>query len=122
MLPVFVFLAVFTAFAIGLWFSALNTRFRDVRYTVPFLLRLWMFLTPVAYPTEKIVQALPAGWARIYSLNPMVAVVDGFRWALLQEAALDTGALGLSLAAVLVVFASGLFYFRYTERTLADLV
>ena len=115
--PLWVGLAVMTALAASLWLSSLNVRYRDVRYTLPFLTQLWLFSTPVAYPTSIV----PDVWRPLYALNPMVGVVDGFRWALLGGPAPGTTVV-VSAAVVLVVLAGGLFYFRRTERTFADVV
>ena len=117
-LPLFTILAVTTAVAVSLWLAALNVRYRDVRYTVPFLTQLWLFVTPVAYPTTLV---RDPWWRAWYSVNPMVGVVDGFRWALLGGP-WPGATIFASTAAVLVILASGLFYFRRTERTFADVV
>lgn len=118
MLPVFLFVAIVAAIGISLWFSALNVKYRDVRYTIPFLTQLLLFATPVAYASIEV----PESFRLIYSLNPMVSVVQGFRWALFDGAfAFDLGS-WLSVAVVVAVFVSGLFYFRRAERTFADVV
>ena len=80
-LPLFLLLALLTALAVGLWLSALNVRYRDVGYAIPFLIQLWMFASPIAYPVSLV----PEKWRMLYSLNPMVGVIEGFRWALLAE-------------------------------------
>lgn len=116
--PLWTLLAVSTALAIGLWLSALNVRYRDVRYTVPFLAQVWLFATPVAYASSII----PASWRPFYALNPMAGVVEGFRWALLGRAASPGPTLAISVAAVAAILVSGLYYFRRTERTFADIV
>jgi lipopolysaccharide transport system permease protein len=117
-LPIFVAIAVLSAMGIGFWFSALDARYRDIRYTLPFLTQFWLFATPVVYPLSLV----PDSWRWIYALNPMVGVVEGFRWALLGEAwALDPLS-GVSIAVVVVMFLGGLLYFRRAERTLADVV
>jgi lipopolysaccharide transport system permease protein len=116
-LPAWMLLALITAFSVGLWLSALNVRYRDIRYTLPFLTQIWLFATPVAYP----VSIVPEAWRPLYALNPMVGVVEGFRWALL-----GTGAPGLTVAVsglvVVAILVSGLFYFRSVERTMADVI
>lgn len=122
LLPVFMLLAIMSAMAIGLWLSALNAKYRDFRYVVPFMLNLWMFLTPVAYPASAVTSKLPAGWGWVYNLNPMVGVVEGFRWALLGKSGLAPEMLLVSSAAVVVVFAGGLIYFRKMERGFADVL
>jgi len=119
-LPAFIILAFISALGVGLWLSALNVQFRDVKHTVPFLVQIWFFLTPVVYTaSDRITDPV---WLSIYSLNPMVGVVEGFRWALLG---LDTKPGPIILASAfgsLVVFTGGLFYFRRMEKTFADVV
>jgi lipopolysaccharide transport system permease protein len=116
-LPLFMLLALCTALSVGLWFSALNVKYRDVRYTIPFLTQLWMFATPVAYPSSLI----PQPWRAWSGLNPMSGVVEGFRWALLGKSGSPGMLLWVSIAAVLVLLAGGLFYFRRMESTFADI-
>ena len=111
-------LAVLAALAVGLWLSALNVQYRDVQQMVPFLTQIWMYATPIVYPISTI----PAGTLRsIYSLNPMVGVVQGFRWALFGGSPPDITLL-ISALAVLVLLVSGLFFFRRMEKTFADVV
>lgn len=111
-------LAVFTAIAVGLWLSALNVRFRDVQQMIPFLIEAWMYASPVVYSARII----PTGkWQIVYALNPMAGVIQGFRWALLDTAPPDLSML-VSFSVVLVIFISGLVYFRKMERTFADIV
>ena len=117
-LPLFILIAVMAAMGIGFWFSALNARYRDVRHTLSFLTLLWMFATPVVYPLSLV----PASSRLLYSLNPMVGVVEGFRWALLGETWTFAPLLAISLISVVALFVGGLFYFRRAERTLADIV
>ena len=117
-IPIFTFFAVLTALAVGLWLSALNVQYRDVRYTIPFLTQFWMFLTPVAYPASLV----PAKYRMLYGVNPMAGVAEGFRWALLDTDAPDWGMMAVSAVAVLVLLTAGLFYFRRMERTFADVV
>ena len=116
--PVFLLLAVCTALAVGLWLSALNVQFRDVRYTIPFLTQFWMFATPVVYPSSLV----PAKWRVWYGLNPMAGVIDGFRYALLGRAAKPGPMIWVSAAAVAVLLLGGLLYFRKMESTFADVV
>ena len=116
-IPVWTLLAVSSAVAVSLWLAAINVRYRDVRYTVPFLTQMWLFITPVAYPSSMV----PEAWLGLYALNPMVGVVDGFRWALIGGPWPGTTVLG-STAAMFVLLIGGLYYFRRTERTFADLV
>lgn len=117
-LPALILLAATTALAIGLWLSALNVQFRDVRYTVPFLTQCWMFATPIAYPSSLLEEP----WRTVYGLNPMVGVVEGFRWALLGTNTAPGPMIGVSALATLVLLTGGAFYFRRMEKRFADLV
>jgi lipopolysaccharide transport system permease protein len=117
-LPLWTGLAITTALGVGLWLSALNVRYRDVRYTLPFLTSIWLFATPVVYPSSIV----PVKWQALYALNPMVGVVEGFRWALLDKASPSLVMVATSGLAVVAILVTGLFYFRRTERTFADLV
>lgn len=117
-LPGFILLAVLTALAVGLWLSALNVQYRDVRYTMNFLVQFWLFATPVAYPSSIV----PESWRALYGLNPMAGVVEGFRWALLGKSAPPSAMLFVSLAVVLVLLIGGLYYFRRMEQEFADIV
>ncbi|MGE5231469.1 MAG: ABC transporter permease, partial [Deltaproteobacteria bacterium] len=116
-LPAFLALAALSAFAIGLWLSALNVRYRDVRHTVPFLVQFWLFVTPVAYPSSLV----PERFRLWYGLNPMVGVVDGFRWAVLGRPTAPAAA-AVSAVVILLLLIGGLGYFRRTERTFADII
>jgi lipopolysaccharide transport system permease protein len=116
MLPGFTLLAVTAALAVGLWLSALNVKYRDVRYALHFLAQFWLFVTPVAYPSSLV----PERWQLLYGVNPMAGVVDGFRWALLGEA--PPGPLVvMSVATTAMLLIGGMFYFRRMERSFADL-
>lgn len=117
-IPLWTLLAVATALSLGLWLSALNVRYRDVRYTIPFLTQVWLYATPVAYASSLI----PAAWRPLYALNPMAGVVEGFRWALLGSAAAPGLTTLISLAAVFALLFGGLAFFRRTERTFADVI
>lgn len=117
-LPLFIGLALLTAFGIGLWFAALNVKYRDIGYGVPFLVQLWMYASPVAYPVSLV----PERWRVLYNLNPMVGVIEGFRWGLLGKESLDFGALAISAAAVLALMVGGMVYFKRTERTMVDVI
>ena len=117
-LPLFLLLALLTALAVGLWLSALNVRYRDVGHTIPFLVQLWMFASPVAYPVSLV----PEKWRMLYSLNPMAGVIEGFRWALLGQESPDFGVILISSVMVLALLLPGIVYFKYTERTFADVV
>ncbi len=116
--PVFLLLAVCTALALGLWTSALNVQYRDVKYTIPFLTQFWLFATPVVYPSSLI----PAKWRVWYGLNPMAGVIDGFRYALLGRVAKPGPMIWVSAGAVAVLLLGGLLYFRKMESTFADVV
>jgi len=117
-LPLFVLLALATALGIGLWLSALNVQYRDIRFTIPFLTQFWLFATPIAYPSSLI----PEKWRVLYGLNPMAGVVEGFRWALLGTARGPGPMLAVSVGVVLVLLVGGLYYFRRMEKTFADVV
>jgi lipopolysaccharide transport system permease protein len=116
-LPAFILLAIMTALGVGLWLSALNVQYRDVRYTINFLIQFWLFATPVAYPSSIV----PERWRVLYGLNPMAGVVEGFRWALLGNK--PPGAmLAVSVAVVIAILIGGLYYFRRMEQQFADVV
>jgi len=117
-LPGFILLAIASALGTGLWLSALNVRYRDVRYTLTFLIQLWLLATPVAYPSSMI----PERWRALYGLNPMAGVVEGFRWALLGKSEGPGALLAVSVVMVILVFIGGLFYFRRMEAEFADVV
>jgi lipopolysaccharide transport system permease protein len=117
-LPLFLLLALATALAVGLWLSALNVRYRDVGYAIPFVVQIWMYASPVAYPVSLV----PERWRVLYSLNPMAGVIEGFRWALLGRGTLDFGATAASAVLVGALLLGGLVYFRRVERTFADVV
>lgn len=118
-LPFFVLLAFVTSLGVGLWLSAMNVQFRDVRYVVPFLTQFWMFSTPIAYPSSLIEnETLRA----IYGLNPMTGVVEGFRWALIDTDTAPGPMIMVSTLAAVLLLVSGLFYFRRMEKSFADVV
>ena len=117
-LPLFISLALAAALAVGLWLSALSVEYRDVRYTLGFLTQFWMFITPVAYSSNIV----PKHWRLLYGLNPMVGVVDGFRWCLLGQADPPGWSLLMSTMMTFALLVGGLFYFRRMERTFADVV
>jgi lipopolysaccharide transport system permease protein len=121
MLPVFLLLAVLTALGVGLWLSALNAIYRDVRYVVPFLVQFWMFASPVVYPSSLVSAKWPK-WAWLYGLNPMVGVIEGFRWSLTGTGSPPGRMLVASSAAVIVALVCGLMYFQKMETTIADVV
>lgn len=117
-LPLFIGLAFVTALGFGLWLAALNVRFRDIRYISPVLIRLWMFITPVIYPVDLISE----NWVFLYSLNPMVSVIDGFRWALLGVGSFPAYSLAIGSVISFIVLIFGLIFFHRTERIFADIV
>jgi len=117
-IPLWTIMAMATALGMGLWLSALNVRYRDIRYTVPFLTQIWMYATPVAYASSLV----PKAWQPFYALNPLVGVIEGFRWALLGQANAFATTTPVSLIAVGLLLISGLYFFRRTERLFADIV
>lgn len=118
LLPLFIALAVLTALAVGVWLSALDVQYRDVRYAIPFLIQVWLFATPVVYPASVV----PQQYRAIYGLNPMAGVVEGFRWALVGRTDFPGPLLVVSIVVVTTVFLSGIFYFRRMERIFADVI
>ena len=117
-LPYYLLLALITALGAGLWFSALNVRYRDVRFVVPFIIQIWMFATPIAYPASLI----PGRWRLLYGLNPMVGVVDGFRWMLTGTQIQASPVVAVSTAVALATLITGALYFKRVEKTFADVV
>jgi lipopolysaccharide transport system permease protein len=117
-LPAFLLLAFATSLGAGLWLSALNVQYRDVRYTVPFLTQIWLFATPVIYPSS----AVHGPWRIILGLNPMTGVVEGFRWALLGIGAAPGGMIYTSMGVTLLLIITGAIYFKRMEKTFADIV
>ena len=123
-LPLLLVLATLTSLGVGLWLSALSVEYRDVRFVVPFFVQLWLFVTPVIYPTSKVIAKLDQlglpTW--LYGLNPMAGVVEGFRWALLGTGSLQPSAMTASTVVALLLLVSGAFYFRRMERGFADVI
>lgn len=117
LLPAFILLGLSTSLGVGLWLSALNVQYRDFQYTVPFLIQLWLFASPVVYPTSL----LPEPYRTLFGLNPMAGVIEGFRWALLGTAP-PSSLLAISAIMVVILLVSGAFYFRRMEKTFADVV
>ncbi len=117
-LPLLIVLVVATASAIGLWLSALNVQYRDVRYIIPFIVQFWFFITPIAYPTSLI----PDRWRVLYSINPMVGVVEGFRWALLGSGTAISPLIAISVLVIFILLVGGLYYFRRMENTFSDFI
>lgn len=107
-----------TALAVGLWLSVLNVRYRDIGHTIPFIVQLWMYASPIAYPLSLV----PAGWRLLYSINPIVGVSEAFRWALLGQSELDVTPILLALAVVAVLLAGGLAFFKRWEPLFADVI
>jgi lipopolysaccharide transport system permease protein len=116
--PAFALLAALSALAPGIWLAALNVRYRDVRHVIPFLVQIWLFATPVAYSGSLV----PARWRPLFSLNPMAAVVDGFRWMIAPEAPLPALELAVGVAAVTALLTAGLYVFRRLEQSFADVI
>jgi lipopolysaccharide transport system permease protein len=116
--PLLLLLGLITALGVSFWLSALNVEYRDVRYTIPFLAQIWMFCTPIAYPSSLV----PERWRWLYGLNPMVGVVEGFRWALLGTQTKPGLLMGISVVASVLILISGALYFRRMEKTFADVV
>jgi lipopolysaccharide transport system permease protein len=117
-LPLFLLLAIATALGVGLWLSALNVRFRDVRYVVPFITQFWLFATPIAYPSSLLEEP----WRTVYGLNPMAGVVEGVRWALLGTKTAPGPMIGLSVLAATILLVGGAYYFRRMEKAFADII
>jgi lipopolysaccharide transport system permease protein len=117
-LPALVLLALLTALGAGLWFSALSVMYRDVQYVVPFLVQVWLYSTPIVYPASLV----PAEWRTAYAINPMVGVVEGFRWALLGTGTAPGPMILVSALAALTMTLGGLVFFRRMERTFSDMV
>lgn len=118
LVPVFIGLATCAALGFGLWLTALNVKYRDVGMAVPFFLSMWMFACPVVYPFDRV----PSGWRMVYALNPMATFTEGFRWAFVGTTALDWQSLLVSCTVTAAVMISGMYFFRRTESTFADVV
>ena len=117
-LPIFILIAMLTATGVGLFVSATNVKYRDVGHAIPFVVQIWMFVSPIVYPVSLV----PERWKLLYGLNPMVGVIDGFRWALLGKSAPDPLMMGGSMVMVLAVLIGGVVYFRQMEREFADII
>ena len=118
LLPASLLLCAATALAVGVWLTALNVKYRDIHHVVPFVAQAWMWLTPIVYSSSMI----PAEWRTLYGLNPMVGVVESFRWALIGTTPPDWGMMACSIGVVVVLLTVGLYYFRRVERTFADII
>jgi lipopolysaccharide transport system permease protein len=117
-LPLFMLIAVAATLAVGLWLAPLNARYRDVGHAVPFVTQVWLYASPVVYPLSMI----PEKWRLVFGINPMVGVIEGWRWALLGTARLDLGVIGMGVATVLILLFTGLVLFKRMERSFADVV
>jgi len=117
-MPFLILLAILSALSVGIWFSALNVKYRDIRYTIPFLVNAWMFATPIAYSATLV----PDQWRTIYGLNPMVGVIEGFRWMLLDKPFPDLNMFIISILIMLLLLISGLIYFSNLENYFADVI
>jgi len=118
MLPLFILLAMLTALSVGIWLCGLNAIYRDVRHAVPFMIQLWMFASPVVYPASIV----PEKWRLLFGLNPMVGVIEGFRWMLVGKGTPPNAMLAISALAVLILLITGTMYFRRMESTIVDMV
>jgi lipopolysaccharide transport system permease protein len=117
-LPFFLLLAMMTALSVGFWFSAINVRYRDIGQAIPFLVQVWLFASPVAYPVSLV----PEKWRLLYNLNPMTGVIEGVRWALFGKQPLSLPLFSISAVGVVVLLIGGIFFFKRMERTFADVV
>ncbi len=117
-LPLFIVYAIAASLAFGLWLTAFNVRYRDIGHAVPFLLQAWMWISPVVYSSSLV----PEKWRWVYALNPLVGIIDGFRWSLLATSAPDFVALVISLLTVVVLLVTGLIFFRRQEAAFADVI
>jgi lipopolysaccharide transport system permease protein len=117
-LPMFLLLAIMTALAAGLWFAALDVQYRDVGHALPFVIQVWMFVSPIAYPVSLV----PERFRILYGLNPLAGVIEGFRWALLGKASPDFSVMAVSAGVVVVALIGGVLYFNHMERTFADVI
>lgn len=116
--PPLMVIAALLALSIGLWLGPINVRFRDIKHTLPFLIQIWMYASPIVYPLSMV----PQEWRWAYELNPMVGVIEGFRWAVFDRGEPDFGALGMSALVIAVLLFGGLLFFRRMERSFADLI
>lgn len=118
-LPIFILIAFAASTGVGLWLSALNVKYRDFRYIVPFIVQLGLYISPVGFSSSIV----PEKWRLLYSLNPMVGVIDGFRWAILGgKSTISWSGFTISMGLVVLLLVSGIWYFRKTERTFADVI
>ncbi|HRO02520.1 MAG TPA: ABC transporter permease [Terricaulis sp.] len=118
LIPFLLAITALLALSIGLWLAPINVRFRDIKHTLPFMIQIWMYATPIVYPLSIV----PEQWQMLYSLNPMVGVIEGFRWAVFDKGDPNFMALGMSAGIIVVLLAGGLVFFRRMERTFADVI
>ncbi|MDM8553604.1 ABC transporter permease [Desulfococcaceae bacterium HSG7] len=117
-LPLFILVTMMTAFGVGLWLTALNVKYRDIKFVVPFITQFWMYASPVAYSASLI----PERWQLLYGVNPLVIVIEGFRWALLNTAAPNIGMVLISVGIVIIILIAGIYFFKKTEHEFADII
>jgi lipopolysaccharide transport system permease protein len=118
LLPLFLMLAMGLAFATGLWLGPINVRYRDIMHTLPFVVQVWMYASPIVYPVSMV----PAEWRALYSLNPMVGVIEGFRWALLGTASPNLMSIGIGATIIVLATVAGIIFFKKKERAFADVI
>ncbi len=118
LVPPLMVVSALLALSIGLWLAPINVRFRDIKHTLPFMIQIWMYASPIVYPLSMV----PEQWQWAYSLNPMVGVIEGFRWAVFNQGEPNFMALGMSGVIILVLLVSGLIFFRRMERSFADVI
>lgn len=120
-LPAFIILVIIASLAVGIWFSALTIRYRDFQYVVPFLVQFGLYITPIAYPSQAVLNNLPSWASVLFYLNPITSIVDGFRWCLLGGTT-PAGYFWLSISVIFILFISGVYYFKKLEKTMADII
>ncbi len=121
-LPFFLMLSLAASMGAGLWLSAMMVKYRDFRFIVPFIVQFGVYISPVAFPSEQVLKKFGSLWFRVYSINPMVGVIDGFRWAIVGGIEFSVESLVISVATVALLLFSGIWYFRKTERSFADVI
>jgi len=122
-LPLFIIMAFFASFGVGLWLTALNVKYRDFKHVVPFLVQIGLYLSPVGFPSDKAAQMIPEKFRLLYYLNPMVGVIDGFRWCFFgDKTPINWNGMLISLAVIIFFLLIGIRTFRKMERSFADLI